>query len=190
MDTLDNHILDQLDPSTPEKSARVIYAPARICESCKQTKQIAADFAEDSNVCLVCQDHKSQLAHMPVERKALERVFQALEKGYSVPQSSDLLGFFYKELGGPSGVAKKLARTFERADAAEDHKVAARCIDMVMRLQIKVSSEAQQLALHTLSPEELRAYTEHLEGKLIELTIKNPLSLGPDVNLLEDHSNG
>lgn len=165
---------------TPRQLAKHIYVRAKICESCHQQKaDNDSEFESGSNVCRVCQDCHDQLAGLPVKRKALGRVLDAIEKGYSVPQSSDLLGFYYKEFKGPAGVAKESKRVFDRAMATDDTKVAARILHTITQLQVKVSSDSQKMALATMSPEELEEHSKHLESKILEALMLSPTVVEP-----------
>lgn len=182
-------IIEQLNGLTPRQAAREMYVPAKLCVVCKQTKAInetefgvvkqgvrLGDVILD-DTCRVCRDRQREMAGFQPEREALSRIFSAIEKGHGVPHATDLLNRFYKHLGGTDGVAYKAADVYDKALAAEDYKVCARIIQMVTMLQVKVSSGQQELAIKTLSKEDLQAYIRGLEDRMIEVTRTNPLAL-------------
>ncbi len=159
-------------------ASRTLYVPAKYCEMCKQAKaDDEIEFEPGSDTCRVCQDRKDELASLPVQRKALTRLLNSIEKGHTVPNSTDLLGSFYRHLGGVEGVARKLAETYDSARVDEDHKVCARILDIVVRLQTKVSEGQRQVAMETMSNEELRAYLLQLHTDYIEAVARDPLAL-------------
>lgn len=178
MDTLDNQVLDLLDPNTPRKSAKVVYVPAKVCEVCHQNK---ADnekfFAPGSNVCLICQDRQEELAGRPLKNKALHRLLDAIENGQEIPHSSHVMASIYRHMGGVDGIGQKMAETYDAAKLNDDVKVQARVLDIAIRLQVKVSSDRQQVAIASMDRAELRAYLTQLTAEYIDVTSRDPLSL-------------
>lgn len=171
-------------------ASREIYVQAQICTKCGQQKaRNEAEFAiirdersphgRYDEVCLVCRDYEAELAHQKVERKALTRILDAIEKRQSAPHVSQMLERMLYHLGGVDGVAAKTAETYESARSEGDHKVCARIIDIVTRLHVRVSESNQQLAISMLSPDELRVYMADLENRIINMAATNPLALMP-----------
>lgn len=177
MDMHDNHILDMLDPAHPKQSAKVIYAPARVCEKCLQTKAIEGNFLGDNNTCRVCVDLMDQQAGLPVERKALGRLLDSIDKGHSIPHATDTLASMMRHMGGANGVGRKLRHVYDMACAANDWKVAARILQTVIQTNVKVSDKQQDLALETMTKDELREYLKSLYGEYVQISLKNPLAL-------------
>lgn len=176
MDMPDN-VLEQLSTMPPKASSKVIYAPARVCEKCLQTKAIEGNFAVGSNICLVCVDMMDQQAGLPVERKALNRLLDSIDKGHTIPHATDTLASMMRHMGGAEGVGKKLRHVYDMACGANDWKVAARILQTVIQTNVKVSDKQQDLALETMNKDELREYLKHLYGEYVQISLKNPLAL-------------
>lgn len=197
MDAQASDIIEAVSGLSPSMAKSVLYVPARICVACKQKKpSTEAEFAVTKRslngtvitldeTCLVCRDYVEEMAHGKVERAAMARIQDAIEKGHAVPHQTDLLGFTYRHIGGPEGAAKKLVHLIEKADAAGDLKVAMRGLDIIYRLQMRVSADQQQLAIQTLPKEDLEVYVNRLEERLIQMTISSPLELGPALEAKE-----
>lgn len=176
MDMPDN-VLDQLSTMPPKASSKVIYAPARVCEKCLQTKAIEGNFPATGNICQVCLDLIDQQAGLPVERKALTRLLDSIDKGHSIPHATDTLASMMRHMGGAEGVGRKVRHVYDMAVAANDWKVAARILQTVIQTNVKVSDKQQDLALETMNKDELREYLKHLYGEYVQISLRNPLAL-------------
>lgn len=167
---------------TPQELSKHLYVRAKICESCNQQKaDNDTNFVPGKNICLVCQDLMDQQQNLPVERKALSRLLESIDRGHTVPHAADTLSSIMRHMGGPEGVGQKTRFVYDKAVGAQDWKVAARILQTTISMNLKVSQQQQDAAIETMDKEELREYLKLLYSKHIQISLRDPMGLpSPD----------
>lgn len=152
--------------------------PARICVVCKATKPMdEATFAakkksrrgvveEWDDTCNVCRELQACQRDEKIRPGMLKMFMDEIIKGKNTPQAHDLLNCLYKEFHGPEGVARDAKRVFDRAMGKGDYKTPARIIDMVTRLQMKVTGLQQERDIKEMDRETLDDHIATLETQL------------------------
>lgn len=166
---------------TPRQLANHIYVRAKICESChKQKADNNSEFEAGSNVCRLCQDVIDHKNNLPVEKKALSRLLDAMDRG-TLPNATSTVSSIMRNMGGDEGVGKKFRYVYDKSIGAEDWKVAARMLQTLISANLKVTQQQQDAAIETMNKEELREYLKELYSQHIKITLRDPLALpGPD----------
>lgn len=163
----------------------LVQVPARICMVCKQAKPMdEANFAAKKkhfitgavqvwdDACNVCRELQACQRDEKVRPGMLKLFMDEIIKGKNTPQAHDLLNCLYKEFHGPEGVARDAKRVFDGAMGKNDFKTPARIIDMVTRLQMKVTGLQQEKDIKEMDRETLNDHIATLETQLASRLIE------------------
>lgn len=164
-------------PIEEEFALRLV--PARICVACKAAKPMdEATFAAKKknfitgevqvwdDTCNVCRELQACQRDEKIRPGMLKMFMDEIIKGKNTPQAHDLLNCLYKEFHGPEGVARDAKRVFDGAMFKNDFKTPARIIDMVTRLQMKVTGLQQERDIKEMDRETLDDHIATLEKQL------------------------